>query len=269
MRPVSQESSTQPLCCAVAKGVSRPLRLALLAIVAFAVVLLLRWPLGWALPLLPKSVHCEWPAGTLWNGHCASLSARLGGQAFLLGEVNWQMQPWQLWRGRLALAVSLSRGPVRATAVVHWGINHLEVLNLSAQGPLDPAYVPGFPATWRGALQINGVHLRLDKGRLTAVEGSVRANQLASLGPASVTYGSYLLQFPPASGDVLSVGQIRDEGGPLQVQASLRVTPALDWQLDGLVAARASTDPALAKQIQYLGSPDAQGLRPFSMAGSL
>jgi hypothetical protein len=240
-----------------------------LAIVAFAVVLLLRLPLGWAIPLLPTRIQCDGPAGTVWNGRCASLSSRVGGNAVLLGEVSWQLRPWQLFRGSLALDLALSRGPVHANALVQWSLNRLEVLELAARGPLDPALVPGFPATWRGELQVSGARLRLEKGLLTALEGTARASQLASLGPVPAAYGSYQLQFPRAAGGGLSVGQIHDEGGPLQVQATLRVTPALDWQLDGLVAARATSDPALARQIQYLGSPDAQGLRPFSLAGSL
>ena len=269
MPQASQELSTQPSCCAVAEGVARPLRLALLAIGAFAVVLLLRLPLGWALPLLPTGIQCDGPTGSLWNGRCASLSSQVGGNPFLLGEVSWQVRPWQLLRGSLALDIALSRGPVQANALVQWGLNRLEVLELTARGPLDPALVPGFPATWRGELQVSGARLRLEKGRLTALEGTARASQLASVGPLPVAYGNYQLQFPRATGDSLSVGQIRDEGGPLQVQATLRVTPALDWQLDGLVAARATSDPGLARHIQYLGSPDAQGLRPFSLAGSL
>ncbi len=270
MERVSQVSSTQPLCCADADGgVTRPSRLALLATVAFAVVFLMRLPLGWVLPLLPKGIHCEEPTGTLWSGHCASLASRTGGNPFLLGEVGWQLRPWQLFGGHLVLDVALSRGPIRASALVQWGINRLEVRNLSAQGPLDPALVPGFPATWRGELQISDGRLRLDRGLLTVLEGNARASKLAGLGPVPTTYGSYQLRFPPVTGDTLGVGQIRDEGGPLQVQATLRVTPSLEWQLDGLVAARATSDPGLAKQIQYLGSPDAQGLRPFSLAGSL
>jgi len=240
-----------------------------LAIVAFSVVFLTRLPLRWALPLLPKSVHCDGPTGTLWNGQCASLSSRTGATAFLVGELGWQLRPWQLLRGRIALDVGLSRGPLRANAQLQWGINRLEVLGLSAHGPLDPALLPGFPATWRGELQISGGRLRLDKGRLTVLEGNARASNLGGMGPVPTTYGSYQLQFPRSTGETPGIGQIRDEGGPLQVQATLRVTPAREWQLDGLVAARATSDPALARQIQYLGSPDAQGLRPFSLAGSL
>ncbi|MGH8286318.1 MAG: type II secretion system protein N, partial [Steroidobacteraceae bacterium] len=56
--------------------------------------------------------------------------------------------------------------------------------------------------------------------------------------------------------------------GPLNVTGSLRLTREPGFVLDGLVAARPDASPELARQLQYLGAPDAGGRRPFSIAGT-
>jgi hypothetical protein len=67
----------------------------------------------------------------------------------------------------------------------------------------------------------------------------------------------------------LPIGTLQDQGGPLQLKAQLHLQPSLVWELEGSVATRTGADPDLARQIQYLGAADAQGMRPFSLAGNL
>ena len=58
--------------------------------------------------------------------------------------------------------------------------------------------------------------------------------------------------------------QVRSVGGVLDVQGTLRLTRAPGVVVEGTVAARPDAPPELVKQLAYLGSPDAQGRRPFS-----
>ena len=86
--------------------------------------------------------------------------------------------------------------------------------------------------------------------------------------PSAQRRGSYSLTFPPSTGGD-PVGQLRDlGGGPLAVEGTLRLTPEPGFDLEGLVKARPTASADLAKDIQFLGSPDAQGRRPFSLAGT-
>ena len=59
-----------------------------------------------------------------------------------------------------------------------------------------------------------------------------------------------------------------DLAGPLGFTGTLAFTGEPGYVIDGKVTTRADTPPALARQIAFLGTPDAQGRRPFSIAGT-
>jgi len=72
--------------------------------------------------------------------------------------------------------------------------------------------------------------------------------------------------FPGGSAE--PIGKLRDLDGPLAVEGSLRLTRQPGFDLEGLVAPRSGAAPELVNNIRYLGSPDATGRRPFSVAGT-
>ena len=74
------------------------------------------------------------------------------------------------------------------------------------------------------------------------------------------------MTFPGGPGE--PTGKLRDLDGPLAVEGTLRLTRQPGFELEGLVAPRAGAEPALINNIRYLGSPDATGRRPFSVAGT-
>ena len=242
----------------------------LLFVAAFCAVLIGRLPLRWVAPHLPSDLHCEQPEGSLWAGRCASLSVKRATGAFmLLGDVRWALRPAPLLRARLALDLSLLRGPATARGLVQLGVGHFEVRDLTAQGPLDPGLVPGFPPNWSGSIRITDARLRLDKGQLTALEGTAVASDLVAAGVKRTAYGSYQLKIPRVTDGGLAPGALTDLGGPLEVHGVFRITPKREWTLEGRVAPRPTADPDLVQQIQYLGGADAQGQRQFSVAGTL
>jgi hypothetical protein len=102
------------------------------------------------------------------------------------------------------------------------------------------------------------------KDMITQIQGRIEVHDLEDHDRKGVTpLGSYSVTFPgSSSGD--PVGQLQDLGGPLAVQGTLRVMqdkPGVE--LNGYVTPRADAAPDLRQQLQYLGSPDAQGRRQF------
>jgi hypothetical protein len=245
--------------------------LGLIAAAAFAVALVVKLPLSWAARFLPNSIACSQPAGSLWNGHCAALQVRraAGVPPLLLGDTHWKLQPASLLRAQLALDVQVQREDAQAAALVVVGIGgSIVVRGLQADAPLDPTLLPGLPPNWRGRLQVANGQLRVRKGTLTFVAGVVTARDLVAQGPSPTSYGNYELSFTPEpGGPALPIGQLRDLGGPLQVDGTLQVTPSMTWELNGHVLARPEANAQLARELQYLGSPDAQGRRVFSARG--
>jgi hypothetical protein len=105
------------------------------------------------------------------------------------------------------------------------------------------------------------------KGRaITAIEGQIDGRGIANGG---MTFGDYRLTFPSAQANTEPVGAIVDLGnGPLTVAAQVKLTPEPGYEINGRVAAKAGAPPGLARQIEFLGSKDGQGMRPFSFAGT-
>lgn len=241
----------------------RPLWIALLAAAAFAVILLSRLPASW---LVPRNgvVTCSSPDGSLWNGTCSGLSV----ERFALGDLAWEVAPLRLLTGTLVARVVLTHGPVTASADVAYGAGgRLTLQNLVADLKLDPRLLPHVPPQMRGSVHTDLSLVRLTHGRLAELKGRIEAHDLTQRTGHVTPLGSYAVTFP-GGGGAEPVGTLTDLGGPLAVQGTLRLTAQPGYVLEGEVAPRADAAPELVSDLQFLGSPDAAGRRPFSIAGT-
>ena len=238
-----------------------------LATLLFAFTVLLRAPARWLLAALPNTVECQSPTGTLWRGSCAQLQIPTG----TLNQVSWSLHPWPLLLGHLDAdlrsADAHAAGSTRAS--LRTG-GHLLLSQLHAQLPLDAGYMAFFPAGWSGQVELALDALELRSGQLVSIEGTATARGLARRNPP-MPFGSFELRFAPGptSGDDAAIhGELRDLGGPLAVSGTLSIRNGHEYLLSGLVAARPEADAELAKIIEYIGPPDAQGRRAFPLEGS-
>jgi general secretion pathway protein N len=233
--------------------------------VLFALTVLWRAPANWLIGALPSSVQCQQPAGSMWRGGCGQL--RIAGAA--LSDVRWELHPWALLLGHLELTVQSADVRAPATATLSLGLGgHHTVRDLRADMPIDTGFLPLFPAGWSGRLQLALTRLEFSAGRLAAIHGTVTASSLAQIRPA-MPFGSYELRFPDTSrADGAISGELRDVGGPLAVAGTLTIRNGSEYVLSGSAAARADANAELAKAVEFLGPPDAQGRREYSLAGS-
>jgi hypothetical protein len=79
--------------------------------------------------------------------------------------------------------------------------------------------------------------------------------------------GNYQLVFPDSSTAPFS-GQLRDQGGPLEVQATVGLGADRSWSLNGTVAERQGSNAGFRRYLEVLGSPDAAGRYPLSATGT-
>jgi general secretion pathway protein N len=243
--------------------VRRPLWIALLAIAAFAVIVLTRLPASWVFPRSPLFA-CAGIDGSVWSGSCTGLTV----QHVELGDLTWDVAPLRALTGTLAAHIELTHGPVSARSEVDLGFGGgVTLRNLVADLPLDPARVPRVPPQLRGTVHTELALVRLQHGDLTDLKGRIEAHDLLQRTGHVTPIGSYALTFPGGGGD--PVGTLQDLGGPLAVQGTLRLMHGPAYILQGEVAARADAAPELLSDLQFLGSPDATGRRPFSLAGTL
>jgi hypothetical protein len=253
-------------------------RLALgLALLAFLATLLARLPARAVTALLPATVVCEQPQGTVWHGACAQV--RSG--AVAIDDLGWNVHPLALLQLRLSADVSSGDPRIAGQAHVELGRDGtLEVRTLEAQLPLQGG-LNLFPPGFQGTVQVDVATLRLVHGELGELVGTLRALQLRS--DSFGELGSFELRFPPASAtavpaaditggaaaDSAIVGQLRDLSGPLSLQGQLMLTRRFGYELTGTLLARASASTQLTQALQLLGAPDSEGRRSFSLAGTL
>jgi Type II secretion system (T2SS), protein N len=244
---------------------SAPRVVLLLALVAFALTLLARLPARWLGPLLPQGIVCTAPAGTAWHGSCANLEAR----GFRAGAVRWTLRPLRLFTGRAAAALRIA--PPGATLEGEFALGllggSLEGRDVRGEFELQPGgLLPGIPADLNGRVRLALDAVALRGRALTALQGVIEVRDVRQrTSDGLLPLGSYELRFTGAADPAGIVsGTLRDLGGPLDVQGVLTLTPAPGYLLNGTVALRPDAPPGLARQIAFLGSPDANGRRPFA-----
>jgi hypothetical protein len=229
----------------------------------FLVVILLRLPLRWVQGALPQGVRCVEPAGTLWNGACGSVEWQ--GQP--RGALSWSLRPWRLLTGQIAAQLRLANAGISLAGELGAGPGgRFSGRGVSADVTLGAAPLPGVPSNIRGRVHADLERVEFAGNAFTALLGKVEVRGLEQLGGSGpLRLGNHEIVFDgPVDSAGRIHGRIRDLGGPLAVEATLTLTPAPGYLLEGTVAARADAAADLAQQITYLGQPDAAGRRPFA-----
>jgi len=242
----------------------RAIWISLLAIIGFAIILLVRMPASWLLGFLPPNIQCVDVTGTAWEGSCGSVAYN-GTQ---LGNASWELHPAAIFRGKLAAFVDLTRGDDFVRGELEMGSGETFVAHdLQAQMPLDPPLVPELNSGFSGNVSVNLAHARIEKGVIAALEGQVQSTSLYSKRDR-MTLGSYSVTFPKAAANTEPVGQVMALDGPLDFEGTLKLTRAPGWVIDGKVRTKPETPPEITKQLAYLGTPDPDGTRRLSLEGT-
>jgi general secretion pathway protein N len=242
--------------------VRRGVLITVLAVVAFAVIVVARLPASWVVPAPPSAVSCATVDGSIWSGTCGGLIV----QGSALGDLVWDIHALRLLTGKLSANIVLTRttGSVRGDFDV--GIDKsLTARNVLADLPLDQGVMSLMPINLRtvhGTAHADIAFAHVVKKIVTQLQGHIELHDLEDHGRDVLPLGNYSLTFPGGSGD--PTGQLQDMGGPLAVQGTVRLTQDMPgFELQGYITPRADAAPALLNQLQYLGSPDAQGRRQF------
>jgi general secretion pathway protein N len=242
--------------------VKRPLWVALVAVLAFAGIVIARRPAEWVLPRSHGGLACAAIDGSLWNGTCIGLT--MSGTP--IGDVGWQLQPLPLLLARLSVRLTV-QGAANASTDLEVSLGgRITARNLRGDLPLDGRLIPGLPANLRGRAHLELALAEIRRGAVTELQGRIEARDLEDRSGNDTPLGSYELSFPGGSG--LPTGKLHDLEGPLALEGTLRLTPQPGFELEGFIAPRSGAAPELVNNIRFLGSPDATGRRPFSLSGT-
>jgi hypothetical protein len=239
----------------------------LLGVLAFALAMLVVLPVNWIGSLLPAGMQCADWGGSVWRGSCRGFSMTQAGSAPLqIDAVSWKVHPLALFTLKLRADFSLTyaQGDAGGQVDISAG-GRLSLREVTAHAVLDRRMLGALPAGWNGQLEVAGLTAATQGQQLTSLQGTLRVRDVGNGRGAAM--GGYELVFPPAASAPFT-GQLRDTGGPYEVAASLQLSPDRSWTLEGTVAVRPGTDPALDRQLDLLGAPDATGRRRLSAAGT-
>jgi len=210
-------------------------------------------------------------SGSIWQGRAQGLAWR----GVPVGDLRWTLRPWSLLTGRAAGTLDLAR-PDGALSTAFSVSFKGEIRLTNLQGSLDVAALStlplGMPRGWRGRLSGRLEEVVVSAGRPTVVRGTLDMDGLVAPPPRGTTIGSYLVVMPDpaatsAPGELTA--RVNDKEGPFSFDGRFTLSPDRSFLLEGMLAPRGPTPPALARSLELLGPADASGRRPLSVSGTL
>lgn len=239
-----------------------------LGVGAFVIFAVVTFPASIVLSRLGATgISASGVSGTIWNGKAQVLQV----QGTNVGTVEWNLHVLPLFTLHINADVKVSRVDGFASSALSVGPSgKVTLTGLTASLPLSAINNPQLSG-WAGQLNARLARLTLDQGWPIEVDGTLDALDVTGPARKPANVGSYRIVFDPATASAeMLQGAVTDAGnGPLQINGTVRLKPDRTYEVDALVGTRANTPQNLARTLEFLGPPDAQGRRQFSMAGSL
>jgi len=210
-------------------------------------------------------------SGSVWRGRAQNFAWR----GAPLGELQWRLRPWALLTGHAGGTIRLTRPDGSLSSDFSASLKG-DVRLSNLQGDLDiealSALPLGLPHGWSGRVSGRLEELEVTDGVPTSVRGAVDMDGIVAPPPRSTTIGSYHIVMPdPAAAPVAGelTAHVSDKEGPFSFDGRFTLASDRSFLLEGMLAPRGPTPPALQRSLELLGPADASGRRPLSVSGTL
>jgi len=236
-------------------------------IAAFLVFVIAMVPANQLARRLPPGIALEGLGGTIWSGHARSLSV----QGRPLGATEWSCRPWRLLRLEWSCRLSVRPAGSEVSGDVSGDFGgNIEARGVRGSVPISLFEGIATPHGWSGALELDLSEVQFVDRRPIAARGTLHLRSLHPPGTAAQPLGDFELVVGEGSvgGESLS-GRLRDLGGPLHVRGAVELDRHGRYLLRGDAAPGPGAGPAIFDALGFLGAPDSQGRRPFTIEGSL
>jgi general secretion pathway protein N len=234
---------------------------------AFLVFLVARMPARQLTGRLPAGVVASGVGGTIWSGRAGGLAVH--GRA--VGAVRWSCRPWRLVLLEWSCHVSLSPAGGEVSADLRGDFGG-EVIgrDIAGQVPISAFEGLATPHGWSGMLELDLEQVRIVERRPADAAGTLILRSLRAPGAGGQLLGDFELTVGEGSvGTGSLAGRLRDLGGPLRVRGAIELDRDGRYLLSGEAAPGPGAGPSIFDTLAFLGPPDSQGRRPFTIEGSL
>lgn len=236
-------------------------------VAAFVVCLVAMVPASQVARRLPPGTALAGVSGTIWSGRARALA--VNGRPF--GALAWSCRPWKLVLLQWSCALTLAPpgGEVNGDLSGHFG-GELAAQHLRGRVPIALFEGMATPRGWKGELELDVGEVRFANRRPAAATGTLYLRGLRAPGANGQLLGDFELVVGEGTvgGEALS-GRLRDLGGPLHVRGAVELHDDGRYLLSGDAAPGPGAGPAIFDTLGFLGPPDSQGRRPFTIEGTL
>ena len=237
-------------------------KLVVVGVVSYLLFLVVLMPASWWLKLapLPAELRLGQVNGTLWQGRIQALSY----QSLELRQLQWQLSPWRLLTGQLAVQLEAGELAQMEQAYVkgqlRYGFSGLQLQDTLLRYPvreLAPLLRLPLPVGADGTLMLDIDAYQQGTPWCKSLSGQASWQQ-ARLQPPT---GWIDLQhiFASLACDEGELVLITDGQNPLGLDVTARLQAAGRFSVDGTLKPDASMPEEVHQAMQFVGSPDAEG----------
>lgn len=212
------------------------------------------------------NVYFQGVSGSVWSGHVNTLQLR--DQAF--EQFAWRLRLLPLLIGRLQLGFEFDgngrTGEGVAALSADGSVSFKDVDVRLPMADVDQ-YLGLGPLALNGVVELKFESANFEQSRLKAATGTLRWQSAALPGSPPLELGGFELVLSDNEGVVKGV--LKDTGGPVQLEGTVRLQPDGTYQFNGKIAARPGAAPALTQALALMGSPGVDGKIPLQYRGQL
>lgn len=205
--------------------------------------------------------------GTLWSGAASAAVYR----GVRLDSVQWKLKFLPLLRGRLQVDLTFATNDGSpGSASVGRGLGgalYLDKVNARLPAAQIASLLPPSPMIVGGTLEVKLHELVLGVAGIEKIRGTVDWKGGTVLSPKPVSLGDFSVTFVDTGQGIEA--RVRDQGGPLEANGTLRLAQDGSYEFKGALATRNTASPELTQALQFIGRPGADGKIPISYTGRL
>ncbi len=234
---------------------------------AFLVFLVAMVPASQVARHMPSGVALDGLSGTIWSGRAGGLT--VAGRP--LGALQWSCRPWRLVLLEWSCSIGLQPpgGEVNGDFSGDFAGNFVG-RDIRGTAPISNFEGIATPRGWTGNLELDLEAFTVKSRLPETASGRLFLRGLRAPGANGERLGDFELVVGEGSvGGATLNGRLRDLGGPLHVRGAIELFEDGRYLLRGEAAPGPGAGPAIFDTLDFLGPPDSQGRRPFTIEGTL